>query len=76
MTYYLLVYDRSQGRLLREQPFTSRQDAMSARFAEEAARPVDDDVEVVVLGAKYPSELRRTHGRYFQTPRQLAARTH
>jgi hypothetical protein len=75
VTYFLLVYDRSAGEILREEEFpeAAADQAMARRAQlklESIARP---DIEVVVLGAGSRDELVRTHARYFQSVREMVA---
>jgi hypothetical protein len=76
LSYFLLVYDRRRGKL-KGQPkrFSSAQlaEAMSARFALERTHAGDGNTEVVLLGADSIATLRRTHGRYFKSFRELLA---
>jgi hypothetical protein len=74
MSHYLLVYDRTAGRLLRKQEFETSGAAMSARFAAEDEFSGRSEIEIVDLSAASDEELRRTHGRYFLTLDELAAR--
>ena len=74
MTNVLVVYDRSTGRLLREQEYEHRRDALAARFAAESQYRDQAEVEIVVLGAKSRDDLLRTHARYFMSLGQLAGR--
>jgi hypothetical protein len=74
MTYFLIVYDRSIGVLQSVVGWDSREDALTARFEVEAARPAGSDIEVVVVAASSMEALERTHGRYFQSPQQMAER--
>ena len=74
MSHFLLVYDRTAGTLVRQQEYDTSEAAMQARFAAEdefAGRP---EIEVVSISAASEEELRRTHGRYFLTLDELAAR--
>lgn len=71
MTYTLLVYNRSEGRLLSERAFTQRASALAARFEAEREHP-GENIEVVVLGARSRDDLMRTHSRYFLSLGQLA----
>ncbi|MGH3810241.1 MAG: hypothetical protein ACRDRU_27195 [Pseudonocardiaceae bacterium] len=76
MAHFLLVYDRSAGKLLHEERYQSRVDALHARFVAEAEhRRGADDVEVVVLSAGSREDLLRTHARYFRSLAELASRT-
>ena len=72
MSYFLVVYDRRAGHLLRDEEFVDRRDALSARFAAESQLEHGSDVEVVVLGAKSHDALARTHARYFKSTAELA----
>ncbi|SCD47165.1 hypothetical protein E6P78_30980 [Streptomyces sp. A0958] len=74
MTNVLVVYDRSAGRLLREEQYDRRQDALRARFATEREFKGRSNVEVVVLGANNRNDLLKTHARYFLGLDELAAR--
>ena len=66
MKYFLLVFDRREGRLLNETDFQDSKQALAARFAAERLHRGMPDVEVVVLGAESRDVLRQTHARYFQ----------
>jgi hypothetical protein len=72
MRYYLVVYSRGSGQLLVEQEYSSRDEALAARFRLERGRRDDPDTEVVVLGAASAEALRRTHARYFSSVDELA----
>jgi hypothetical protein len=74
MKHFLLVFDRSEGRLCRLEEFESSSKALDARFAAERLHRGEADIEVVVLTADSKADLRRTHARYFQDVRQLANR--
>ena len=74
MTNVLVVYDRSAGRLLKEQEFEHRRDAFEARFEAEKRYRDHVNVEVVVLSAKSRAALLQTHARYFLSLDELAAR--
>lgn len=70
MTYFLLVYDRSRGQLIRpievfSQP--ERSSSMQRCFALEREYLGQKDIEIVVLGAESEEAIRKTHGRYFKT---------
>ena len=73
--YYLLVYDRAAGKLLDLTVYEKRRDALRGRFAvEKLHRDASHNIEVVVVGAESEDDLHRTHGRYFLSLAQLAAR--
>ena len=70
MSYFVLVYDRPHGRLVRSpERFTDagRDAAMARRFELEREFADRPDYEIVVLGGESEESLRRTHGRYFKT---------
>lgn len=73
MRYFLLVYDRVQGKILSElnYPVGEATRALADRSALLAAQ-TDPNVEVVLLGADSYDDLEKTHGRYFQTPLEAA----
>jgi len=73
VNHYLVVFDRSAGKVLQREKFSDRIEALEARFAVERERRGDPDIEVVVLGARSWDALKRTHGRYFKRFDQLAA---
>ena len=73
MNHYLVVFDRSEGRVLRRQRYGNPDEALAARFAEEREHRGEADIEVVVLGATSWESVRRTHGRYFKDFDELAA---
>ena len=70
--YFVLVFDRSEGRLLSLSDLTDSQAALSERFAAERRHQGNPDVEIVVLGAASRNALRQTHARYFNTVSALA----
>jgi hypothetical protein len=72
--FFLIEYDRPEGRLVTFQRFqdSGRLKAQSARLDLELdlnRRRVNH--EVVLLEAASEEALRRTHGRYFKTLRQI-----
>jgi hypothetical protein len=72
MNHYLVVFDRSTGKVLRRQRFSDPAKAIRARFDEERQRQGDPSIEVVILGAESWESLSRTHGRYFRGFGELA----
>jgi len=75
MQYFLLVYDRATGSLLRDPAAFAageREAALTLRFAVEKEYRDNTDVEVVVLGAESRDDLLRTHARYFKSVSELA----
>ena len=72
MTYFLIHYDRPAGRLLsiREYSEAEATQADADLREQESAKPAH--VEVVMLHARSIDDLKRTHGRYFKTAREIA----
>lgn len=76
MKFFLLVYDRTAGRLLDMREFSEAQrtEAAAERIARELAERGRPDIEVVLLGAESLDALKKTHSRYFGIPgSQVAA---
>jgi hypothetical protein len=74
MKHFLLVYRRSTGELARLDDLgLDRSSALKRRFEIELQDRSDPDLEVVLLSAPSLDALRRTHGRYFRSPEELAA---
>lgn len=74
MIHYLLVYERSTGRLKECLDLgTDSVAALAERFDRERRESSDPDVEVVLLSAQSRDELMRTHARYFKSVGELAA---
>lgn len=72
MWHYLVIYNRSEGRIVRHRAFRRSDQAMAARFAAEREFAGQPDIEVVVLGAKSWASLPLTHARYFKDGKELA----
>lgn len=75
--FYLIEYNRPEGRLVTFRTFTDaeRSTADELRFAIELdLNRKKIDHEVVLLQAESEAALRRTHGRYFYDLRQLLER--
>jgi hypothetical protein len=75
MSYFLLLYDRRQGHLLRPPVVFSDSEAdraLTARFELEDEYRSKPDVEVVLLGSESIDDLKRTHARYFKSLREIA----
>ncbi|MBV8604072.1 MAG: hypothetical protein JO224_05245 [Pelomonas sp.] len=74
---YLIDYDRRSGTLIEMRAFldAQREVAQDARLELELSLLAQGtNREVVLLEAANESDLRRTHGRYFETIEGLAAR--
>lgn len=71
MKSFLLVYNRRTGALDYKEYSgpTARKRAFAGRLSRELSKDVD--VEIVVLSADSLDELKRTHGRYFSSARDL-----
>jgi hypothetical protein len=77
MRHFLIIYNRSEGKLLACRRYSgerSGQLALSERFSAEWEHRGDPDVEAVVLAADSLEALKATHGRYFLTVAELAQR--
>lgn len=74
MNHYLIVFDRSESRLLSIEECSSSSEAMRARFRAESVHRGDPRIEIVVLGARSKDALHVTHARYFEQIRDMAAR--
>lgn len=73
MNHYLVVFDRSKGKVVHHQRYHDPSKALEARFAAEREHHDEPAIEVVVLGARSWEALKRTHGRYFKSFDQLAS---
>lgn len=73
MNYYLLVYDRHRHKIIQQREFSleQRDEALAARAALVREHRENPDMEIVLLGANSFDDLKKTHGRYFKTPKQL-----
>jgi hypothetical protein len=72
MKHFLLVYDRQEGKLVREEMFEVGEQALDRRFELELELQSRKDLEVVVLTAPSREALLATHARYFRTLGELA----
>ena len=72
MKHFLLVFDRSAGRLLVINEYAGRAKALRARFETEKQYRGNPAIEVVVLTARSPGDLRHTHARYFADEQEIA----
>jgi len=70
--HFLLVFDRSESRVLSEQSFVDADKALAERFRAERMHRDRPEIEVVVLTAESKAALRVTHSRYFQSLSALA----
>ena len=66
MTYYLLVFSRRRGELVRDiEEFEDHRVAMVERLRLELENKGNPDLEIVVLGAESREAMENTHSRYF-----------
>lgn len=65
IVHFLLVYDRQQGRLIQQRPFTSSNEAVQAYEATEEEHRDDKHIEIVLVGADSLETIMLTHGNYF-----------
>jgi hypothetical protein len=63
--HFLLVYDRSQQRLVYEQPFSDPTVALKAYEAMEEKHRNETDKEIVLVGADSIETVKLTHGNYW-----------
>lgn len=72
MNLFIIHYERPDGRLIsiREYAEDEADQANADLRIQESAKP--DHVEVVMLHAACLDDLKRTHGRYFKTAREIA----
>jgi hypothetical protein len=71
VNHYLIVFNRAESNVIRCEPFSTRGAALGARFDAEREFRHRGEIEVVVLGARSPEALVRTHSRYFKGLGQL-----
>jgi intracellular sulfur oxidation DsrE/DsrF family protein len=72
MRHYLLIYDRSAGKIIRHKEYSQVDDALEARFNVEREYMGQPEIEVVVLGGESWESLSSTHARYFKDVQELA----
>lgn len=75
MKYFLLVYDRRNGRLVDQREYASVERARAVSERHTTLREYADfpEIEVVLLAADSVESLKRTHRRYFtDRPEELA----
>jgi hypothetical protein len=66
MIHFLLVYDRQQGKLVHQRPFTDSAEAVAAYEAmEEEYGDAARHMEIVLVGADSLETVMLTHGNYF-----------
>lgn len=75
MSRYVVQYDRDAGLLLELTVFSDDQSDAATAFLRDAETTKPDHVEVVMLHADSKDTLRKTHGRYFKTLKELATGT-
>jgi hypothetical protein len=74
VTNFLLVYERSTGKLLEcEDLGSDAAKALERRAVHERSNRGNPDIEVVVLSTTNREALMQTHARYFSTVGQLTA---
>lgn len=68
MTYFLIVYDRARHAIVEREDFPEeqRERAWAARDGLVRKYASGPSLEVVLFGSASESELRATHGRYFE----------
>lgn len=64
--YFLLAFSFDEGRLVRQEVFEDREEAVAAyNAAENYYRPHLEKYEVVLIGADSIATVMKTHGHYF-----------
>ncbi len=63
--HFLLVYDRRQGKLVEQRPFSDSKAAVRAYEDMEKKHQDDRDMEIVLVGADSLETVMLTHGNYF-----------
>jgi hypothetical protein len=71
MRYYLVIYHRREGKVIRHHGFNEPEAALAARFDAEREFRLNPHIEVVVLGAESWEAVPLTHGRYFKSVHEL-----
>lgn len=72
MKHFLVIYSRSEGRVVHRHVFPSAPEALKARFLAEREYRDQPEVEIVVLGGESWRAVERTHSRYFNRVQDLA----
>jgi hypothetical protein len=65
LVHFLLVYDRTQQRLVLQRPYTSSSEAVRAYEEMEERHKDDRQMEIVLVGADSIETVMLTHGNYF-----------
>lgn len=65
IVHFLLVYDRQQGKLVVQRPYTDPHEAVQAYEAMEKQHRDDRHMEIVLVGADSLETIMLTHGNYF-----------
>lgn len=72
IVHFLLVYDRTEQKLVYEHAFRDPQKAVRAYEEREARHRGDDNVEIVLVGADSIETVMLTHGNYFDGARSAS----
>lgn len=65
LVHFLLVYDRTLGRLVFEQPYTDPAEALHAYEEMEERHRDERNMEIVLVGADSIETVMLTHGNYW-----------
>jgi len=65
IVHFLLVYDRTQQKLVFEEPYSDAKEAVKAYEAMEEKHRGDNQMEIVLVGADSIETVMLTHGNYF-----------
>jgi len=72
MSLFLITYDRPAGKLLSVKEYTDEEAVQASADLREQESAKHAHIEVVMLHADSLDDLKRTHGRYFKTAREIA----
>ncbi len=67
LVHFLLVYDRTQGKLVVQRPYVDAKEAVKAYEGMEAEHRDDRQMEIVLVGADSLETIMLTHGNYFDS---------
>lgn len=65
LVHFLLAYDRNQGKLIKQQPYSDSDEAVTAYGELEREYRDAKHVEIVLVGADSLQTVMLTHGNYF-----------
>lgn len=66
IVHFLLVYDLHEQRLVSQEAFNDAGEAAKAYADMEKRHRIDQDYEIVLVGADSIETIMKTHGQYFE----------